>query len=135
MTTEGSVVQGSASCPVRHVDVAEQRDQCLSTAYRLVTSRYVERRLPVLVPSVNICAVLQQHRHCLLDNERESSMGQIVQTEGLFSNMPQWSDKAHVRVCRLFDCVWVVLKIFAIFKGGFHTDSKELCQSGHVAHD
>lgn len=59
MSTEGSVVQGSASCPVRHVDVAEQRDQSLGTAYRLVASRNVERRLPVLVPGVNICTVFQ----------------------------------------------------------------------------
>lgn len=69
MPTESSMVQGSASCPVRHVDVAEQWDQCLSTAHCLVTSCYVERRLPVLVPGVNICTVLQQHCHCLLDNE------------------------------------------------------------------
>lgn len=36
MSTEGSMVQSSASPPVRHIDVAEQRDQSFSTAYRLV---------------------------------------------------------------------------------------------------
>lgn len=97
MSTKGSVVQGSASCPVRHIDIAEQWDQRLSTAYCLVTSSYMERRLPVLVPGVNIRTVLQQHRHCILDGE---DIGQIMQTEGLFSNMPQCSDKAHVRECR-----------------------------------
>lgn len=66
MTTEGSVVQGSASRPVGHVDIAEQRDQSFGTAYRLVASSNMERRLPVLVPGVNICAVLQQHCHCIL---------------------------------------------------------------------
>lgn len=69
MSTEGSMVQGCASYPVRHVDIAEQRDQSLGTAYRLVASRNVERRLPVLVPGVDICTVLQQHCHCILDRE------------------------------------------------------------------
>lgn len=71
MSTEGSVVQSSASRAVRHVDVTEQRDQSLGTAYRLVASCDVERRLPVLVPGINICTVLQQHCHCILDEECE----------------------------------------------------------------
>lgn len=71
MSTEGSVVQSSASRPVRHVDVAKQRDQSLSTAYCLVASCNMERRLPVLVTGVNICTVLQQHCHCILDGEGE----------------------------------------------------------------
>lgn len=97
VSTEGSVVQGSASRPVRHVDVAKQWDQSLSTAYCLVASCNVERSLPVLVPGIDICTVLQQHRHCILDGER---MGQSVQTEGLFSNMPLCSYKVRVSVCR-----------------------------------
>lgn len=76
MSTEGRVVQSSASRTVRHVDITEQRDQSLCAAYRLVASCDVERRLPVLVPSINIRAVLQQHCNCILDES--------VQIEGFF---------------------------------------------------
>lgn len=58
MATEGSVVQRSASCTVRYVDVAQQRHQSFGTADRLVAGCYVKRRLPVLVPSVYVCTVL-----------------------------------------------------------------------------
>lgn len=66
MSTEGSVVQSSASRPVGNVDVAEQRDQSLRAAHRFVAGSDVERRLPVLVPRVHVRAVLQQRRHCIL---------------------------------------------------------------------
>ena len=36
MTTEGSVMQGGAASPVRHIDVAEQRHQGLGAAHGLV---------------------------------------------------------------------------------------------------
>lgn len=71
MSTEGSMVQCSASRPVRHVDATEQRDQSLSTAYRLVASCDMEWRLPVLVPGIDIWTVLQQYCHCILDKEWE----------------------------------------------------------------
>lgn len=58
MATEGSVVQRGASRTVRYVDVAQQRHQSFGAADRLVAGCYVKRRLPVLVPSVYVCAVL-----------------------------------------------------------------------------
>lgn len=66
MSTEGRVVQSGASRAVGHVDVTEQRDQSLGAAHRLVARCDVERRLPVLVPGINVRAVLQQHCHCIL---------------------------------------------------------------------
>lgn len=70
VSAEGGVVQSRASRAVRHVDVAEQRDQSLGAAHRLVAGRDVQRRLPVLVPGIDIRAVLQQHRHGILDETR-----------------------------------------------------------------
>ena len=67
VSTEGSVVQSSASRPVGHVHVAEQRYQSLRAAHRFVASGDVERRLPVLVSRINIRAVLQQHCYCILE--------------------------------------------------------------------
>lgn len=69
VSAEGGVVQGGATRPVRHVDVAEQRDQSLGATHRLVARCHVERRLPVLVPGVDIRTVLQQHRHSVLGTE------------------------------------------------------------------
>lgn len=69
VSTEGSMVQSSASCPVGHVHVAEQRDQSLGAAHRFVASGDVERRLPVLVSRINICTVLQQHCYCILERD------------------------------------------------------------------
>lgn len=63
------MVQSSASRPVGNIDVAEQRDQSLRAAHRFVASGNVERRLPVLVPRVDVSAVLQQHRHCILQKD------------------------------------------------------------------
>lgn len=40
-------------------------------------------------------------------------MDQSVQTEGLFYNMPQHSNKVHSSVCRWL-CVQVVIKVFAV---------------------
>ncbi|TNN62325.1 hypothetical protein EYF80_027442 [Liparis tanakae] len=71
VSTEGRVVQGSASRPVGHIDVAQQRDQSLGAAHRLVARCDMERRLPVLVPGVHICTVLQQHCHCILCGRSE----------------------------------------------------------------
>lgn len=73
MPTKGSVVQRSASRAVRNVDVAQQRDQSLSAADRLVAGCYMKRRLPVLVPSVYVGAVFQQHRHRILKIEGVTS--------------------------------------------------------------
>lgn len=70
MSTKGSVMQSSASCSVRNIDVAEKWDQSLGTANRFVARCNVERRLPVLVTSVDVGAVLQKHCHCILFGER-----------------------------------------------------------------
>ncbi len=121
MSTKGSVVQGSASRPVRHVDVAKQRDQSLSTAHCLVASCNVERRLPVLVPGINICTVLQQHRHCILDGEREWVS---VCRQRVYFLIRLGVLTKYASVCA-GGCVWAVLKVFAILRGAHADNSTE----------
>ena len=59
VSAEGCMVQRRAPGPVRHVHIAEERDQGLGTADRLIGRSDVERRLPVLVPGVHISRVFQ----------------------------------------------------------------------------
>lgn len=51
---EGGVVQGGAAPAVRHVDAAQQGDDGLGAAQRLIGGRHVQRRLPELVTRVHV---------------------------------------------------------------------------------
>lgn len=66
MAAEGCMVQRSPARSVRHIHIAEQRDEGLSTAYSLVCCGDVKRRLPVLVSGIYVCRVFQQHLDSLL---------------------------------------------------------------------
>lgn len=66
MASEGSMVQRSAPTPVGNIDVAQQWDQSLGAADRLVACCYMKRRLPVLVPGIYVCIVLQQRGNRIL---------------------------------------------------------------------
>lgn len=66
VAVEGSVVQGGAPAAVRHIDAAQQRDDDLSAAQWIIGCSDVQRRLPVLVPSVHVRWVTDQNSHRLL---------------------------------------------------------------------
>lgn len=79
MAAEGSMVQRSAACAVRHIHIAQQRHQRLSTAHCFVSRGYVQRCLPVLIPCVHVSRVLQQHLHCLLHSgHRQGNTHKLV---------------------------------------------------------
>lgn len=67
MATEGRVVQRSPARSVRHIHIAEQRDEGFGAAYGLVCCGDVQRRLPVLVSGIYVGGVFQQHLDSLLE--------------------------------------------------------------------
>lgn len=66
VAAEGCMVQRGPAGSVRHVHIAEQRDEGFGTAHSLVRCGDVERRLPVLVSGIYIRRVFQQHLDGLL---------------------------------------------------------------------
>ena len=71
MPIEGSMVETGAADPVRYIDVGEQGDEVLGTAYSIISGGYVQRGLPVLVPRVHVCTVSQQDLHGVLGSRGE----------------------------------------------------------------
>lgn len=74
MAAEGCVVQRSPARSVRHVHIAEQRDEGFGTAHSLVRCGDVKWSLPVLVPGVNICRVFQQYLDGLLPKHSNAGL-------------------------------------------------------------
>lgn len=74
MAAEGCVVQSSPACSVRHVHIAELRDEGFGTAHSLVCCGDVKRRLPILVPGIYISRVFQQHLDGLLREFSNASL-------------------------------------------------------------
>jgi len=66
MAIEGSMMQARSAKSVGNVDVGEMRNDELGALDRIVCSRHVQRRLPVLVATAHICLVLQQDFNCSL---------------------------------------------------------------------
>ena len=66
MTVEGSVMQAGAPRPVRHVDVRQEWNKKLGTFDGIVSCSNVQRRLPVLVTSVHVGLMPQQHLYRFL---------------------------------------------------------------------
>ena len=57
VSVERGVVQCRATRSVRDVDVGEERDEVLGALDTVVGGRHVQRRLPVLVASVDVSCV------------------------------------------------------------------------------
>lgn len=66
VAVQGSMMQGSASTAVWHVDAAEQGDDDLGTSQRIVGRGDMQRGLPVLVPCVDVSGVVDQDSHYFL---------------------------------------------------------------------
>lgn len=79
VAVEGGVVQRRAPAAVRHIDTAQQGDQDLRTFHCLVGSCHMQRRLPVLVPGVDIGRVLDEHLHGFLQWQHSHSVTQQLQ--------------------------------------------------------
>jgi len=60
------MVQAGTPRPVGHVDIGQERDDELGALDRIVGGCNMQRSLPVLVASIDIGLVPQQHFHRLL---------------------------------------------------------------------
>lgn len=69
MAVEGGVVQRGPPAAVRHVHAAQQRDDDLGAPQGVVGGGDVQRRLPVLVPRVDVCGVSDQNPHSVLEGK------------------------------------------------------------------
>lgn len=69
MAVQRGMVQGCAPPSVGDIDAAQQGNDHLCTLDRLVGGCHVERGLPVLVPRVDVCRVLNQNLHCFLQQK------------------------------------------------------------------
>ena len=63
------------SGPVRHIHTAQQRYDVVGTLDGIVSGRYVERGLPVLVPSVYVRLVAKQDLNSILEAEDRMDKG------------------------------------------------------------
>lgn len=69
MSIQGRVVQSRPSPSVGDVDTAQERDDHFGTLDGFIRSGDVQGRLPVLVPGVDVCGMLDQYLHGFLQRE------------------------------------------------------------------